>query len=381
MDYTKQPLWFRLRKTMRYISMYGLKRTWIKVQGQLHMKKRFDSVPESRHRIRDRMVFGLIGCGNYGFSNIAYYLRKKYGACIRACMDADIDRAVSLGAYYGVPLCTDKAEDLIDDPAIRLIYIASNHASHAEYAIQALEKGKNVYIEKPHVVREEQLARLVEAMERSPGMVFLGYNRPGSRFGRIIREYLDREPGSAVINWFVAGHEIAPDHWYFKPEEGGRVLGNLCHWTDFTLVMAGADPFPVKIIPTRHEKSDSDIAVTYVFGNGTVAAITFSAKGHTFEGVKERLSVHKGDCLITMDDYKKMTVEVVAKKRRFKNRLRDHGHQRNILRAAETVLNDLEYGRAGMMRHVADSGWLMLKTKEALDHDRIVMADPPFQEK
>ncbi len=52
-----------------------------------------------------------------------------------------------------------------------MIYIASNHASHAEYAIQALNTGKNVHIEKPHVVTEDQLERLCLAMSERKGKV------------------------------------------------------------------------------------------------------------------------------------------------------------------------------------------------------------------
>ncbi len=375
MDYTKQPILFQLRKAARYTFMYGLSRTWVKVQGQYHMKRRFDALPTSQFPVLPQQRFGLVGCGNYGFSNIAYYLAKEYGACIRACMDVDVHRAASLSERYKVPLYTEDANEVLTHPDVDLVFIASNHASHAEYAITGLEAGKSVYIEKPHVVREEQLDRLMAAMNESPGRVFLGFNRPGSKFGRHIARYLDDEPGGCVINWFVAGHEINPDHWYFKPEEGGRVLGNLCHWTDFTLSMVGDDAFPVRIVPTRGEQSDSNVAVSYLFNDGSVAAITFSAKGHTFEGVKERLSVHKGNCLITMDDYRSMTVEVVANKRTYRNLFRDHGHRRNIVRAAASVVNDEPYARDAVTRHVANSGWLMLKTKQALDDNETLVVD------
>ena len=56
--------------------------------------------------------------------------------------------------------------DIIDDPQIDLIYIASNHYTHAEYAIEALNKGKSVHIEKPHVVNESQLDRLIACYEK-----------------------------------------------------------------------------------------------------------------------------------------------------------------------------------------------------------------------
>src|SRR5262249_60354310 len=117
----------------------------------------------------------------------------------------------------------DDANRIIPAPAIDLIFIASNHASHAEYAIQALAQGKSVHIEKPHVVTEDQLRRLCAAMSRSKGKVNLGFNRPHSRIGKEIKRHLDAQSGAAMFNWFIAGHELPAGHWYFKAEDGGRV--------------------------------------------------------------------------------------------------------------------------------------------------------------
>jgi predicted dehydrogenase len=318
----------------------------------------------------------LIGCGNYAFTTIAYFLTRRLGRVIAGCMDIDLHRAASLAEHYTIPLYTDDAEEIIGHGAVRMVYIASNHASHAEYAVAALEHGKHVYIEKPHVVTEDQLYRLTAAMRASAGKVFLGFNRPGSRFGKIIKHYLDEQPGPGMYNWFVAGHDLDPDHWYFKPEEGGRVLGNLCHWTDFVLRFVGSPIFPVMISPTRAEKSDSDIAVTLAFADGTIAAITFSAKGHTFEGVKERFSAHKGNCLLTMNDFQTLQIERVHSKKRFRNLFRDHGHRENIVSAAENVLHDLPYDRAAHLAHLWNTGLLFLKTKEALEkNERVVVEE------
>lgn len=347
--------------------MYGPRRTLAKVRAQYHMARRYEVLPEPSMKFKDDQVFGIIGCGNYAYSTIAYYLQREFGGRIRACMDIDAHRAASLAQAYNVPFHTTDAARIVEDPKIKQVFIASNHASHAEYAIQCLNAGKSVYIEKPPVVNEAQLSRLLVAVRESPGKIFLGYNRPGSRFGRIILRQLSLEPGSAVINWFVAGHKIDPDHWYYKPEEGGRVLGNLCHWIDFTLAMAGVDAFPVTIVPARHSQSDSNIAVSYVFANGTVAAITFSAKGHTFEGVMERLSIHKGDILITMDDYRVMTVRRGASKKRYVNYLRDHGHKRNIVGAARSVLMDEPQDKSRVIARLEKSSTLMLATRRALE--------------
>jgi hypothetical protein len=170
-----------------------------------------------------------------------------------------------------------------------------------------------------------------------------------------------------MYNWFVAGHAIDPDHWYYRPEEGGRVLGNLCHWTDFVFRLAEPQIFPVKITPTRATKSDSDIVVTYTFPDETIAVISFSAKGHTFEGVKEKLSAHRGNCLISMDDYKTLTVEVREQKTTYTNLYRDHGHALNILNAYDSVFAGKPYERETSRRYVLDTAWLFLNTREALE--------------
>ena len=377
MDYTTQSLAFKIKKVLRYVWLYGIRRTLVKVKGQYHMKKRYETLPSVATPPPEGGHVGLIGCGNFAYSNLAYYLNKNYGRVMRASMDVDANRAASLYEAYGLRYYSDDAAPLIADPEIDLVYVASNHASHAEYAIQALEAGKCVHIEKPHVVNEDQLRRLCRAMEQGQGRVTLGFNRPSSRIGALIQKHLDGQSGPAMFNWFLAGHEIPPDHWYFKEEEGGRVLGNLCHWTDFVLRMvAPEERYPLTINPTRWDKSDCDIAVTYVFGGGHIAAITFSAKGHTFEGVRETFSAHRGNVLITMNDFKHLTVEDVEKKHRYTSFFRDHGHQGAVRRSYQMVRPVGGEDPACSLSYVWETGELFLKTKESLERNERVVVEP-----
>lgn len=375
-DYVKSPLAFKLRKVARYVQLYGLSRTWWKVKGQYHMRRSFETLPVPRERNPKGHV-GIIGCGNFGYATIAYYLRRNYGRVLRGCMDRNIGRAASLFQDFGLDYYTDDASRIIDDDRIDLVYIASNHASHAEYAIQALEKGKSVHIEKPHVVRFDQLERLCAAMETSTGSVGLGFNRPESRIGRLMRAALASQEGPTILNWFIAGHQIDDDHWYFAKEEGGRVLGNLCHWTD--LIYQCIPPegrYPILITPTRTLKSDSDIAVTYTFGDGSVAALTFSAKGHTFEGVRERFAAHRGDVLVFMDDFQSLVIETVEEKKDLSGRRRDQGHESAILYSYDASRT----GPGDTLRHpvsyIWESGELFLRTKEALDTNTQQRVEP-----
>jgi predicted dehydrogenase len=376
MDYTTQPLRFRLRKALRYIRLYGGRRTRVKIESHYHMKKRYRVLPTVLDRNPQGRHVGIVGCGKFAYAQIAYYLQKNYGRVIHAAMDVDINRAASLYERYGLAYFTEDARELIVDPAVDTVFIASNHASHSEYAIEALENGKTVHIEKPHVVTEDQLVRLCTAMARSTGRVALGFNRPSSEMGRAIKALLESEEGAAMLNWFVVGHELPADHWYRRDEEGGRILGNLCHWTDFIYQMVPPSArFPIHINPTRAAKIDADIAVTYTFGDGSIGAITFSVpRAHAFEGVRERFSAQRGNVLIAMDDFKTLDFQVAERRRRIRKRHRDHGHERMICESYE--LGRGLRGDGCSIAYVWETGQLFLKTRDALETLRPITLQP-----
>jgi predicted dehydrogenase len=355
-DYLQQPLAFRARKFARYVELYGLRRTAVKVRSQYHMAASYETLPGEAGP-RPGQHVGILGCGKFAYAQIAWYLQRAYGRKLRGVMDIEPARAASLAARYGAGYHTAEAKRILEDPEI------------------ALDRGKHAHIEKPHVVSMDQLERLVDAMRSSPAKVALGFNRPLSRMGRRVQSALWAEPGAATLNWFVAGHEIPADHWYFREEEGGRVLGNLCHWTDFSLQMVPPESrYPITIRPTKADRSDCDIAVTYVFGDGSIAAITFSAKGHAFEGVKERFAAHRGDALVALDDFKTLRIDVGERRQRIRSRTRDHGHGVAIRRSYEmSSAGSSVPGASG--EYVRQTGELFLRTKEALERDEVQVLD------
>ena len=130
--------------------------------------------------------------------------------------------------------------------------------------------------------------------------------------------------------------------------------------------------YPITINPTSWEQSDCDIAVTFVFGDGSIGAITFSAKGHTFEGVRETLSAHRGNVLISMRDFKWLRVEEVARVRTIRSVFRDHGHQARIVDSYGLAGSSGERSAGASVRYVWETAELFLKVKECLEEDRPV---------
>jgi predicted dehydrogenase len=386
-DIEAAALLFKVRKVLRYVRLYGPSPTFAKIKREYHLRRsqEFDGTVWTNPKCRlpehsDRFV-AMVGCGGFPYSSIAYYLRALSPNFLRATYDLLPARARSLCADYSGAYASRDFESILADDKVKLVYIASNHATHAEYAIEALDAGKHVHIEKPHVISEDQLDRLMDAQARNPdGMVFLGFNRPQSALFRRAADALASQTGPLMTNWFIAGHKIADDHWYFSDAEGGRILGNVCHWTDSTLQLVGLEnAFPCEISAASPPNARSDFAISMVFADGSVAAITFSAKGHTFDGVREVLNAHRGDALLTMSDFHTLKIDVGPSRHKYRRLYRDHGHRSNIGRSFEAV-RDNDRSKAVSKAYSEATARLFLAVKEAIDRRApiILAADGPI---
>lgn len=369
---TENNLRSRLLKVARYINLYGISRTFIKIRGQAHMAEvesfegKIWNNPFPTDRECERKNIAIIGCGNFAFTNIAYFLRKRERSFLRCTYDPLKSRALSLCKYFnGISAYADWT-DILRDPRVKIVYIASNHSTHAEYAIACIAAGKNVFIEKPHVVTDDQLDRLLDTMKSYPSAkVFLGFNRPKSKLLKLLSERRARQPGPAMISWFVVGHPIADGHWYHDPSEGGRILGNLCHWTDATLRLLDLDSaFPCEVISVSPPETNAQYIVSFVFADGSCASITFSALGETFEGVRESLHIQVGDLIASIVDFKVLTIDLGERKERISLRHRDHGHEANILAPFDSEDENYDYEKE--RRHIEASARLFLGAKQSV---------------
>ena len=380
-EHLARPISYKVRKAVRYARLYGPRRTLRKIQAAYHMASEdgfsgkvwknpgvsADATPRNT---------GIVGCGAYPYSTIAYYLQLHHGYCIKGVMDISAPRAKSLARRYRAHYATVDIEEIASDEDIRLVYIASSHSSHAPYACRLLDAGKDVYIEKPHVVDDNQLEALLQAIRRNPDRkIFLGFNRPHARLVRLMKAALEEEDGPMMLNFFVIGHMIGEDHWYSQKTEGGRILGNLCHWTDLLLHLVGTQKaFPCQIVPLSADAGRSDLVTSFRFADGTLAAITFSSKGETFEGVREDLHIQKGNIVVHLKDNEKLLIERGASKKRYRTFYRDPGHEANILNAYRgSVLR--QPGAEMDVDHLVMTARLFLETKRAHEEQRTIILE------
>jgi predicted dehydrogenase len=176
-----------------------------------------------------------------------------------------------------------------------------------------------------------------------------------------------------MLAWSIVGHRIPDDHWYYSAQAGGRVLGNLVHWTDVSLrLLALPQPFPIEITPMVPRDSRANFVVSMKFSDDSLGCITFSVKEEPYDGVREQLFLHKGNLVLRMTDFQRTEYDVGARRERFRTLFRQPGHRENISNSLASLRGGSE--PAGV-EETWVSGVLLLAAKHAVDRGIRVRVD------
>lgn len=326
------PFALRLRKLFRFARIYGIRRALFKAAGRLRMPRLHWIVWRSSAGKPD---IGIIGCGQFAFATIGYVLLTRRGRCIRQCFDIDSGAAHSFASGLAVKRVALDATSLITDPDLRVVYVASNHSSHADYALAALAAGKIVYIEKPIAVSREQLARLMAVTMDDQSSIFAGYNRPFSQAILRLRRECNECHGPITLNCFVTGHRIPADHWYRDVGEGTRICGNVGHWLDLAVHLLCWGQLPdrwhISVTWSDPDARDDDLAIALTSDRGDLVNIVLASRSEPFEGINETINLQWGDVIAKIDDFRAMAVWKGSGLKRYRFWPKDVGHVVSVM--------------------------------------------------
>ena len=112
-----------------------------------------------------RVNVGILGCGYWG-PNLARNFTHHAGASLVAVADLVRERAERIGAEYRVPLITTDADQVIKNPAVELVVVATPVWNHYDLCKRALQAGKHVLVMKPLTTSTEQAEELCALAER-----------------------------------------------------------------------------------------------------------------------------------------------------------------------------------------------------------------------
>ncbi len=121
--------------------------------------------------------WGFIGCGEVTEKKSGPAFGLADGSAIEAVMSRDAAKAASYAERHKIGKWYTDALELINDPDVDAVYIATPPSSHATYAVMSMKAGKPVYIEKPMAASYEECLRINRISEETGVPCFVAYYR------------------------------------------------------------------------------------------------------------------------------------------------------------------------------------------------------------
>lgn len=289
-------------------------------------------VKQAPSKRSSRLGIGVLGTGAFATSTLLPKLAEEPQARLVAMSSARGLSARHAAARFGARACSDLSE-MLAAPDVDVIAIATRHSAHAAQAAEALRAGRDVFLEKPAAIDEEQLAVLEQAVRESPGRLLVGFNRRFAPFARkVSAEFAGRKTG-LVMHARVNAGAIAGTHWIADTaESGGRIIGEVCHFVDLLSYWSGSAPARVSAsaIGAAGGASRADnVAIVLEFRDGSVGTITYTSMGDGGVG-KERYEVFCEGAVAVIDDWRSLTLHAGGKRTTTRGFRTDKGHSAEL---------------------------------------------------
>lgn len=194
-----------------------------------------------------RVGWGLIGCGDIARKRVAPALRALENCELVAVSRADAGRAESFASEFGARRWHADWRDLVEDPEVEAVYVATPVHLHAGQTLAAAGAGKHVLCEKPLALNVEECVRMNEAADAAGVRLGVAYYRHFYPAVERVAEVLGSgEVGTPVLAQLNAFEffDPAPQHprrWLLEKRlsGGGPMFDFGCHRIEVLLNLFG----------------------------------------------------------------------------------------------------------------------------------------------
>ena len=295
---------------------------------------------------KDKLRVGCIGAGGFARGIIFPHLRSSAGLMLESVATSTGAAAASARTGFGFALAESPSE-LLANPNLDAVFILTRHNSHAAYVESALERGKCVFVEKPLAINRDQLEMVrtayatALAKNRSP-FLMVGFNRRFSPLTERLKNFFAGRTEPMLVHIRCNAGFIPRSSWVQDPENGGRIVGELCHFVDWARAVVGCpiQTITAAALPDAGRYSRDNVTVIIVFKDGSVANLLYAANGDRAVA-KEYFEVFCGSSVARIDDFKTLSLSRNGKTETLKGG-RDKGHRREV----ELTVDAMKEGRS-----------------------------------
>lgn len=294
--------------------------------------------------LNPKAVVNFLGAGSHACSTLIPAFKKSSAQLNSVASNTGVSGSFAM-RKFGFSSNTTDTSKIIEDKVANSVVISTQHDSHAKFVIDAIENGKNVFVEKPLCLTLPELDAIKIAYEaaiknqRQTPILFVGFNR---RFSpHIVKMYklLEgvRQPKSFVFT--VNAGQVGQEHWtQDKQKGGGRIVGEVCHFIDLLRYLASV-PIIDWHMSQMHDNTKDTITITLSFEDGSIGTIHYFSNG--MRGYqKERLEVFTGGKILRLDNYRLLTGYGWKGFKSMRLWSQDKGHQNCVNTFVSSVMDD-----------------------------------------
>lgn len=244
------------------------------------------------------LKWGFIGCGEVTEKKSGPAFSEVEGSLVEAVMSRSEQKARSYAERHKISKWYTDPQELIDDPDVNAIYIATPPSSHATFAIMAMKAGKPVYVEKPLAATYEDCARVNKISEETGVPCFVAYYRRYLPYFQKVKTIIDSGAIGRIINvqvrFAVPPRDLDYQHpenlpWRLQPDiAGGGYFYDLApHQLDLLQHYFGVITEANGICANRGHlyKAEDSVSACFKFENGLPGSGSWCFVAH--ESAKE----------------------------------------------------------------------------------------------
>ena len=209
---------------------------------------------------------GIIGTGIIAREHAAAIAMIPQDAVLVAAADVSAERLNDFAGKYNVSRRYTSAAELIADPEVQLVAVATPPSSHEDAVVAALDAGKYVLCEKPLAQSLESGARIAAAEARHPGRLSVSYQlRYAPQYQRmlwLIRNGWigDLQSASVERHGYIPHSLVGKGSWWgaWNVAGGGVLMTQMIHEIDIMLLAMGAPRSVTAEMDTRYTQIESE---------------------------------------------------------------------------------------------------------------------------
>jgi predicted dehydrogenase/threonine dehydrogenase-like Zn-dependent dehydrogenase len=261
---------------------------------------------------------GVIGAGNFAEAVLLPAMKRAGGIQLMGIASAGGLHAQHAAKAFGFGYAAASDAEIMRDAAINTVAILTRHDMHAELVIQALKAGRHVFVEKPLAITDAQVSAIRRQLLKPQGkLLTVGFNRRFAPLARRLAEFYKGRSEPMHVHYRVNAGYLPLNHWAQEPAQGGRILGEACHFVDLIAFLVGAAPVGVNAIalPDLGKYAEDNVSMTFAFPDGSVGVVDYLSNGDK-SFAKERIEVFCGGRIAILDDFRSLETVEDGKRRK-----------------------------------------------------------------